>query len=186
MLTATFTPADPNYSGGVVNTPIDVSKAAPVLNWLQPAAIVHGTPLGAAQLNATASVPGTFAYSPAAGTVLNAGASQTLTATFTPADSANYSGGPVTATIDVAKAAATVTVTGGTFTYDGQPHPATGSVTGINGLLARHAVLRLQRRVRGAGQCRFARSRRKFRGQRELRAGVGNGDAHHRQGSRRL
>ena len=134
VLTATFAPADPNYSAdGIANTLIDVTKATPVLSWAQPAGIVHGTPLGAAQLNATASVPGTFTYSPAAGTVLNAGASQTLTATFTPADAANYSGGAVTATIDVSKAAATVTAAGGTFTFDGQPHPATGSVTGLNG-----------------------------------------------------
>ena len=27
-----------------------------------------------------------------------------------------------------------MTATGGTFTYHGQPHPATGSVTGINGV----------------------------------------------------
>src|SRR6185436_5045997 len=111
-----------------------VSKISPILSWPQPAAIVHGTPLGAAQLNATANIPGTFTYSPAAGTVLNAGGSQTLTATFTPADSANYSNGSVTSTIDVSKATATVTAAGGTFTYDGQPHPATGSVTGLNGL----------------------------------------------------
>ena len=112
---------------------IDVSKASPILNWSQPAAIVHGTPLGAGQLNATANVAGSFSYSPAAGVVLNAGASQTLTATFTPADSGNYSSGSVTATIDVSKATATVTAAGGTFTYDGQPHPATGSVTGLDG-----------------------------------------------------
>ena len=135
VLTATFTPADSNYSAdGIVNTLIDVSKAAPVLNWSQPGAITYGTPLGSTQLNATANVPGTVTYSPAAGSLLNAGASQILTATFTPADSANYSGGSVTATIDVSKATATVTATGGTFTYDGQPHPATGSVTGSNGV----------------------------------------------------
>ena len=44
----------------------------------------------ATQLNATASVPGTFVYTPAAGTVLNAGAAQTLSVTFTPTDAANY------------------------------------------------------------------------------------------------
>jgi hypothetical protein len=134
VLSATFTPADPNFSGGYVNTAIDVSKAAPVLTWSPPAPIVYGTALGATALDATADVAGTFSYSPAAGTVLNAGASQTLTATFTPADMDNYSSGSVTVTIDVSRATATVTATGGTFTYDGQPHPATGSVTGLNGV----------------------------------------------------
>ena len=135
VLTATFTPSDANYSSdGIVNTVIDVSKASPVLNWPRPAAIVYATALGVGQLNATANVAGAFSYSPAAGAVLNAGASQTLTATFTPADSVNYRSGSVTATIDVSTAAASVTATGGTFTYDGQPHPATGSVTGLNGV----------------------------------------------------
>ena len=35
-------------------------------------------------------MPGTFVYTPAAGTVLNAGAAQTLSVTFTPTDTANY------------------------------------------------------------------------------------------------
>src|SRR5205809_4507977 len=40
----------------------------------------------AAQLNATATVTGTFAYTPAAGTVLSAGSGQMLSVTFTPTD----------------------------------------------------------------------------------------------------
>ena len=34
--------------------------------------------------------PGSFVYTPVAGTVLNAGAAQTLSVTFTPTDAANY------------------------------------------------------------------------------------------------
>ena len=67
-----------------------ILPASPILDWTLPQPIVYGTPLGGAQLNATASVPGTFTYSPAAGTVLDAGASHLLTATFTSADP-NYS-----------------------------------------------------------------------------------------------
>jgi hypothetical protein len=47
--------------------------------------------LGSGQLNATANVPGTFSYSPAAGTVLPIGNGQTLSVTFTPTDSVDYS-----------------------------------------------------------------------------------------------
>ena len=43
-------------------------------------------------------MPGTFVYTPPAGTVLNAGAAQTLSVTFTPTDAANYTG--ATATVD--------------------------------------------------------------------------------------
>ena len=62
---------------------------APTITWAAPAPIVEGTSVGAAQLNATASVPGTFVYSPAAGAVLSAG-THTLSATFTPTDTERY------------------------------------------------------------------------------------------------
>ena len=51
--------------------------ATPTITWATPAAITSGTALSATQLDATASVPGTFTYTPAAGTVLGAG-TQTL------------------------------------------------------------------------------------------------------------
>ena len=94
-----------NYEPATATTAIAILHATAVLDWPVPQTIVYGTPLGQAQLNATANVPGTFTYSPAAGTVLNAGAAQVLTATFTPADS-NYSAdGIVNTLIDVSKAA---------------------------------------------------------------------------------
>ena len=83
-------PGSPNYEPASATTAMVILQATALLDWAVLQAIVYGTPLGNAQLNATASVPGTFTYSPAVGTVLNAGTSQTLTATFTPADP-NYS-----------------------------------------------------------------------------------------------
>ena len=52
----------------------------------RPADIIGRHVPGAAQLDATASVAGVFTYTPAAGTVLTAGANQPLTVTFTPTD----------------------------------------------------------------------------------------------------
>jgi hypothetical protein len=66
--------------------------------------IPYGTPLSSAQLNATASVPGTFAYTPAAGTVLPAGSGQTLSVIFTPADGGDYSKVSASTTITVTAA----------------------------------------------------------------------------------
>ncbi len=66
----------------------------------------YGTALSATQLNATASVPGTFTYSPAAGTVLRAGKT-TVTAVFTPTDNVDYSGASAAQTITVTQAAPT-------------------------------------------------------------------------------
>jgi hypothetical protein len=78
-------------------------KATPVITWATPAAITYGTALSPTQLDATASVPGTFDYTPASGTVLTAGA-QTLSATFTPADAADYNTAAATVNLTVSKA----------------------------------------------------------------------------------
>ena len=95
-LSVTFTPADTtHYVAAQLQRSIEVTRATPVVTWGAPAAITYGTQLGAAQLNATATTTGTFAYTPQAGTVLNAGARQ-LSVTFTPADPNNFV--PVTVT----------------------------------------------------------------------------------------
>jgi hypothetical protein len=105
-----FTPTDTaNYAGATASVAITVSKATPTLAWTTPADLVYGTALDAAQLTATASVPGTFAYTPAAGTVLNAGSGQPLRVAFTPADTVNYSGAAADVQINVLKATPTIT-----------------------------------------------------------------------------
>jgi hypothetical protein len=86
-----------------------VNKATPVITWSNPADIAYPTALSGTQLNATANVPGSFAYTPASGTVLNAGANQTLTANFTPTDTANYNNNSKTVSINVNKADQTIT-----------------------------------------------------------------------------
>ena len=108
-LSVTFTPDDAaNYNGASANVSVTVTKAASTINWANPVDIVYGTALGGSQLNATANVAGTFSYSPAAGIVLGAG-SQTLAVTFTPDDAANYNGSSASVTLNVAKAATSVT-----------------------------------------------------------------------------
>jgi len=80
-----------------------IDKATPALTWNNPAAIAYGTALSATQLNASASVAGSFAYSPASGTVLGAG-THALDTTFTPTDTANYNSASTSASITVSKA----------------------------------------------------------------------------------
>jgi MBG domain-containing protein len=97
-------------------------RTAPVITWPAPAAIVYGTPLGGSQLNASTNVSGSFAYTPPASTVLNAGAAQPLSTTFTPSDTTRYTTGTAGVTIDVNRAPLVVTpanatkVIGDTFT----------------------------------------------------------------------
>jgi hypothetical protein len=83
-------------------------RAMPRVTWSSPASIVYGTPLGDAQLDAVANVPGTFTYTPAVGAILDAGSGQTLSVTFTPEDATDYTTAATTTVIDVTKAAPTI------------------------------------------------------------------------------
>ena len=83
-LSVTFTPTDTKtYSAATASVQLTVNQATPVITWATPAPIATGTALSATQLDATANVPGSFMYNPAAGAVLAAG-SQQLTAVFSP------------------------------------------------------------------------------------------------------
>lgn len=78
-----------NYAAASNTASITINRADQVIEWGTPAAITYGTALSAAQLNASANVPGSFEYSVAVNTVLNAG-THTLSVTFTPSDANNY------------------------------------------------------------------------------------------------
>jgi Bacterial Ig-like domain (group 3)/FG-GAP-like repeat len=125
-----------------------VSQITPTITWANPAAINYGTPLSATQLDATATspiiegpLPGTFVYTPAAGTLLNPG-TQTLSVLFTPTDTLDYTTATATVTIQVNQpipvltsftpntavigaGATTITITGSGF--------VTGTVAQVNG-----------------------------------------------------
>jgi hypothetical protein len=81
--------------------PIIVVKTTPVITWDNPADITYGTLLSATQLNATASVTGTFVYTPDIGAKLDAGNNQTLKVDFTPTDTMYYNSASKTVTINV-------------------------------------------------------------------------------------
>jgi hypothetical protein len=78
----------PNYAVTVNNGTLTVTQATPVIAWT-PASIQLGYALGAAQLDATANVPGTFTYTPPSGTAIMT-TSQTLSVLFTPTDTTDY------------------------------------------------------------------------------------------------
>src|SRR5438477_1859181 len=76
--------------GGTTSGGPPASKVTPTITWPTPSPINNPTPLSTTQLDATASVPGTFVYTPPAGTVLAAG-TQTLSVAFTPTDTRAHS-----------------------------------------------------------------------------------------------
>ena len=124
---------DPTYAPGSQTLTQTVNPATPTINWNNPTDIVYGTPLSATQLDATASVPGGFAYNPGFGAVLNAGDNQTLSTTFTPTDTTDYTDATAIVAINVLQATPTVNVTAPNAAYNGSPYSVlTSSVTGIN------------------------------------------------------
>ena len=91
-LSVTFTPTNTTLYNPVNKTvAINVNKAVPLITWPNPAPIAVGTALSSTQLNAIAShngtpVPGSYVYTPPAGTVLSLGTGHQLSVSFTPAD----------------------------------------------------------------------------------------------------
>lgn len=111
--TVTFSAAgDPNITVTVTQ------KAVPAITWANPSDIVYGTLLSGTQLNASASTPGSYSYSPASGSKLSYGSSQNLTVTFTPTDNANYVSTSATVQINVTKKTLTVTGASANKEYD--------------------------------------------------------------------
>jgi len=110
-LSVTFTPTDStNYTTATGSVLLTVNKATPTITLVDAGSdCVRDPALGATQLNATASAPGTFVYTPPAGTVLTAGAGQTLSVTFTPTDGVNYTTATATVLITVNKVTPTIT-----------------------------------------------------------------------------
>jgi hypothetical protein len=115
-LAVTFTPADAtNFTGAQTSVSLTVERATP-------APIVYGTPLGAAQFGASATVAGQFSYGRAAGALLGAG-SHDLTVLFTPTDSDNYTTATGATTLLVHRAPLTVTANAASRDYGGDDPP---------------------------------------------------------------
>ena len=111
-------------------------RSTPTITWPAPAPIVYGTLLSTTQLNATASVPGTFVYTPAAGGTALAAGAQTLSVTFTPVDQVTYATATASVSLTVNKATPTISwnaptpIVYGTALTNAAHLNATGSVPG--------------------------------------------------------
>jgi outer membrane protein OmpA-like peptidoglycan-associated protein len=109
-----------NYTVTQPTAVASINQATSGLAWSTPTAVVFGTTLGGAQLNATAVVDGAVVYSPTPGTRLNAG-NHTLSVTFTPSSN-NYAIETRTVTLRVNKKSVVISATdrdvvyGNTFT----------------------------------------------------------------------
>ena len=112
--TVTFTPSDgTDYATASSTVTVNVGQATPTAVTVNPVKITYGTALANSQLSGTAdwtvsgksvSVPGTFTYTSAAGTVLTAGNGQSEAVTFTPSDTTDYTTAARTVTVNVGQA----------------------------------------------------------------------------------
>jgi large repetitive protein len=143
-LSVNFTPTDTtDYTSATDTVYIDVenpNRSVPTIAWANPVGITYGTPLSSSQLDATASVSGTFSYSPAVDTILDAGNNQTLSVTFTPTDTADYATASESVPISVAPAQASLSFGNLSFTYDGLPQSTsiTTSPIGLAGVSVKY------------------------------------------------
>jgi hypothetical protein len=140
----TATVSSPNFSNNVTASDSVIFQQAPPIAWPTPAPIIYGTALSGTQLDATSTVQGSFSYSPAAGTVLAVG-QHTLTATFTPNDTIDYTTATATVTLTVTPATPVLGLTASpnpafalnpvtlTATISAFATPPTGTVTFYDG-----------------------------------------------------
>jgi large repetitive protein len=123
-----------NYEPATASATITISKAVPTIVVtgggfaydLEP----HAASASASGVLGEDLGPLVITYEPGGSVPVNAGE---YLATAHYAGSQNYEAATSSATLTITPGAANVQVVGGSFIYDGQPHPATGSVTGIDG-----------------------------------------------------
>ena len=123
---------DANFNAApTVDQSFTVTSPPQGLTWAAPADITYGTALSATQLNAVAGVPGSFSYSPPAGTVLNAGANQTLSVNFIPNDTVHYAPASASVNINVIPKTLTATANSGSKIYNSANPAFSGTLTGV-------------------------------------------------------
>jgi hypothetical protein len=123
--------SSPDFSNNVTGTENVIFQQPPGITWPTPAPIVYGTPLSGTQLDASSTLPGSFAYSPTAGTVLGVGM-QTLKVTFTPTDTVDYTTSTASVVLTVTPATPTVTVTASANpAFASNPVTLTATVTSL-------------------------------------------------------
>ena len=136
-VSVTFTPWDTaHYTTGTASVTLVVNKANPLVEVYGYTMPYNGTPkyVTGRVIDNGNTYPGllplNITYNGSPDAPVNAG---TYEVVGSYPGNENYNAATGSTTLTIEKAAATVTATGGTFTYDGQPHAATVSATGAGG-----------------------------------------------------
>ena len=123
--------ANANYTISYSGANLAITPATPTVSSVNAVNLGYGTALANSQLSGTASVPGSFSYTTAAGLELSAGNGQSEDVTFTPSDSLDYNTASATATVNVAPATLTVTADAQTKVYGDSDPALTYSASGF-------------------------------------------------------
>ena len=127
----TFTPNDStDYASATSTVSVLVNKATLTVTWPTASAITYGQPLSSSTLSGgSASVAGTFTFTNPA-TVPTAG-TQSVSVTFTPADTTDYNSVTSSSAVSVQVYVATTTITLSNLvqTYTGDPISVTATVS---------------------------------------------------------
>ncbi len=130
-LSVTLTPtASDDYNTAAASVTLTVNKVTPAIAWPDPAAITYGTALTSKQLNAASPVSGKLTYSPAIGSVLDAG-SHKLSVTLSPSAPNDYNSAAVIDSITVSKAPLAVTAKSLSVKYGSAIPALTYSISGF-------------------------------------------------------
>jgi uncharacterized protein YjbI with pentapeptide repeats len=119
------------------NLTLTINKASQTITFGALGNKTYGDPDFPVSATASSPLPVSFTASgncTATGSTVHISGAGSCTITAHQAGNGNYSAAPdVAGTFNIAKATPTVTAIGGTFPYDGNPHPATGMVAGVGG-----------------------------------------------------
>jgi hypothetical protein len=135
--TVTVTVTDTKGATALLTTAVTVTRAEQTISFGVLADRTFGEPDFGADATASSNLPVVFAASgncTVTNGVVHLTGAGACAITASQAGDASYAPAPdVAHTFTINKATPTVNVTGGTFTYDAQAHPATGTVTGVGG-----------------------------------------------------
>lgn len=123
-----------NYNSGSATSTVEIGKIDPTVvvgsaNVTYDGA-AHGVTGSATGIGGVDLGSVTITYNGSSDAPVNAG-SYAVLASF--AGDLNYNPATASGVVDIAKATPIVTAAGGSFNYDGLPHPATASATGVGG-----------------------------------------------------
>lgn len=134
VVTATFTSSDANYANATEASIITIAQAKPTMSVADATFTydgnAHGVSASATGVNGEPLGPVVVTYAGASDMPVNAG-TYAVVAAFS--GNSNYEAGSADATLVINRASVVLTVTGGTYTYDGNSHEAVVTLTGVNG-----------------------------------------------------